>query len=512
MKVFLKYLLWFLSFLTIVIFYLLNTSLGHYTIAQNLSSVLSKKTKNDLKVSALNIDNYPKIRMNIKINNGATALIEGEVKGKELDMDYHLFGNSFRYNAIHLKEKLDIKGHVSGLFSQPFIKGEGKVFEGEVAFSFIKTSKAFKNLKIALRDVNSKKVLIHLKKKPLLRGKADINAYFKYFSKYKSDGDALVYMKKANMPLVSGTVPFSFKSKIKFKDMEYFYDIGIKSDIGNMIVANGYYHKSKHEVKANYAVDLKELAYFEKFLKYKYSGSFQSEGEMNYYKKELTVTGQSNKFEGLLKYKYAKDKLELNLYGTSLVKLLRFFSYPRLLSAKVYGSIDYHIKDKIVLVNTKLKETKFRKTKMTDMIFNTTGIDMLKDTYNDSSFVGGYQNSVFSSTLKIDNGSDKHVYLTDTKMYSKTNAIKSKFEVKIAGEELYGGIYGTLENPKVSIDMQKLLKYQLNKRLGEWLGTEQKEEIKQKLNSVKEDVSKTLEEVDVESVKEKAKSFLNGFF
>ena len=146
------------------------------------------------------------------------------------------------------------------------------------------------------------------------------------------------------------------------------------------------------------------------------------------------------------------------------------------------------------------------------MIFNTTGIDMLKDTYSDSSFVGGYQNSVLSSTLKIDNGSDKHVYLTDTKMYSKTNSIQSKFEVKIAGEELYGGIYGTLKNPKVSIDMQKLLKYQLNKRLGAWLGTEQKEDIKQKLNSVKEDVSKTLEEVDVESVKEKAKSFLKGFF
>jgi hypothetical protein len=510
--VFWKYLLWFLSFLTIVIFYLLNTSLGHYTIAQTLSSVLSKKTKNTLEVSSLNIDNYPNIRMNIKINNGATAFIDGIVNGKELDIDYHLVGDSFRYNAFKLNEKIDIKGHAWGQLSQPFIEGEGKLFEGEVAFSFIKTAKAFKNLKMALRNVNSEKVLLHLKKKPLLVGKADINAYFKYFSKHKSDGDALVYMKRATMPRVSGTVPFSFKSKMKFKDMEYFYDIGIKSDIGNMIVADGYYHKSKHESKANYAVDIKELSYFENFLKHKYRGGFQSEGAMSYYKKKLIVTGQSNKFGGLLKYKYVKEKIELNLYGVSLVKLLRFFSYPPLLSAKVYGSIDYHIKDKIVLMNTTLKEAKFRKTKMTDMIFNTTGIDMLKDTYDKSSFVGGYENSILSSTLKIDNGSDKHVYLTDTKMYSKTNAIQSKFEVKIVGEELYGDIYGTLKNPKVSIDMQKLLKYQLNKRLGEWLGTEQKEEITQKLNSVKEDVSKTLEKVDVESVKEKAKSFLNGFF
>ena len=512
MKVFWKYLLWLLSFLTIVIFYLLNTSLGHYTMAQTLSSVLSKKTKNSIEVSSLNIDNYPTVSMNVKINSSATAFLKGEINSKEIDMNYHLVGNSFHYNSINLKEKLDITGHISGLLSQPFIKGEGKIFEGKLAFSFMKSSKAFKNLKIALRNVNSKKVLVHLKKKPLLIGKADINAYFKHLSKYKSDGEALVYMKKASMPLVSGTVPFSFKSKIKFKDMEYFYDIGIKSNIGNMIVADGYYHKSKHEAKANYAVELKDLSYFEKFLKHKYSGDFQSEGEMKYFKKELTLTGQSNKFEGLLKYKYAKDKVELNLQGVSLVKLLHFFSYPPLLSAKVYGSIDYHIKDKIVLINSKLKEARFRKTKMTDMIFNATGIDVLKDTYDYSSFVGGYQNAVLSSTLKIDNGADKHIYLTDTKMYSKSNAIKSKFEVKIAGEELSGGIYGTLEKPRVSIDMQRLLKYQLSKRLGDWFGTDQKEVIKQRLNSVKEDVSKTLEDVNVESVKEKAKSFLNGFF
>jgi len=512
MKVFWKYLLWLLSFLTIVVFYLLNTSLGHYTMAQSLSFFLSKKTKNSLKVSSLNIDNYPKVSMNIEINSGAIASFKGEVDGRKLDMEYHLTGNSFHYNSIDLKEKLDIKGHMSGLYSQLSVEGEGKIFEGDVAFSFIKTAKEFKNVKIALRDVNSKNVLIHLKKKPLLRGKADINAYFRHFSKYKRDGEALIYMKKATMPLVSGDVAFSFKSKVKLKDIEYFYDIGVKSDIGNMIVADGYYHKSKHEAKANYALDLKELAYFEKFLKHKYSGSFQSEGEMKYYKKELMVTGQSNKFEGLLKYKYAKEKLELNLYGVSLVKLLRFFSYPPLLSAKVYGSIDYHIKDKIILINSKLKRTKFRKTKMTNMIFNKTGIDILKDTYNDSSFIAGYQKSVLYSTLKIDNGSDKHLYLTDTKLYSKTNAIKSKFEVKIAGQELYGGIYGTLKNPKVSIDMQKVLKYQLKKQIGSFLGTEKKELIKQKLNSVKSDVSKTLEEVDVQSVKEKAKSFLNGFF
>ena len=512
MNVFWKYLLWFLSFLIIVIFYLLNTSLGHHNMAQGLSFFLSKKTNNELKVSSLNINNYPKISMNIKINNSATAFFEGVVNGKKIDMDYHLIGNSFKYNTIHIEEKLDIKGHVSGLLSKPLIVGEGEVFDGEVAFSFIKLSKIFKNLKMALRGVNSQHILTYFKKRPLLRGKVDINAYFKYFSKYKSDGEALIYIEKATIPLVSGYLPFTFKSKIKFKDIECFYNIGMKSDIGNMIFTDGYYHKGKHKAKAKYSLDFRELTYFEKFLKHKYHGSFQSKGEIEYSKKELTVIGKSHKFEGLLTYKYLKNKLKLNFQEVSLVKLLRFFSYPPLLSSKVYGSIDYDIKDKIVVINTKLKETKFRKTKMTEMILNTTGIDMLKDTYNESSFVGGYQNSILYSTLKIDNGSDKYIYLRDTQMYSKTNAIKSKFEIKIGGEELYGGIYGTLKHPKVSIDMQKILQYQFNKRLENWWGTDEKKNIKKKLNSVKKDVSKSLNKLNSDRVKEKVKSFINGFF
>ena len=446
MQVFWKYILWLLSFLTIVIFYLLNTSLGQYTMTQSLSYFLSNKTKNSLKVSSLNIDNYPKVSMNIEINRGAIASFHGEVHGRKIDMDYHLTGNSFKYNSIDLKEKIDIKGHISGLYPKFLVEGEGETFEGDVAFSFIKTPKEFKSLKIALRDVNSKNILIYLKKKPLVHGKADIDAHFRSFSKYKRDGEALIYMEKATIPSVSRDKIFSFKSKMKFKN------------------------------------------------------------------KELIVTGESDTFEGLLKYKYSKNKLELNLYGTSLVKLLRFFSYPALLSAKVYGSIDYDIKNKIVILHSKLKQTKFRKTKITDMIFNRTGIDILKDTYDDSSFIAGYQNSILYSTLRIDNGRDKHLYLTDTKLYSKTNAIKSKFEMTIGGQELYGGIYGTLKNPKVSIDMQKILKYQLEKQIGSFLGIGKKELIKRKLNSVKEDLSKSLEEVDVERVKEKAKSFLNDFF
>ena len=510
MRLFFKYLLWFFSFLTVVILYLLQTQLGHHTLAQFLSSYLTKNSNNRLEVYSLKIDSYPILEMNITINDRADVHLKGIVDNSKIDMNYHLVGESFHFNSLKLEDSLDIKGEISGILSSLSIKGDGTLFDGDVDFSFRKELDAFYNMSLILRDVDSKKVLKFLHHKELIDGRADIDAKFKRFSKYQKDGKAVIIIRDAKMPTVSGGVDFGLKSEIEFKDVEYLYRGGIKSKIGNLTIVDGYFHQRKKEAHGLYSITLKDLSYFEPFLKHKYQGGFEGEGKFEY-RDGIYVTGESDKFGGITKYNYKKDSVELELKGVSLVKLLEFFSYPKLLSAKVYGSIDYEIADKIVLINTKLKETRFRKTKITDMISKTIGIDMLQDVYNNSSFVGGYENHILKSTLKIDNGK-RHVYLTDTKMSSKNNSINSKFEVKIAGQELYGDIYGTLKNPKVSIDMKKLLKYQLNKRLGDLLGTKNRESIKKEFKSVKKDVTKTLEKIDVKSVKEKAKSFLNDFF
>jgi len=146
------------------------------------------------------------------------------------------------------------------------------------------------------------------------------------------------------------------------------------------------------------------------------------------------------------------------------------------------------------------------------MLYKTAGIDLLSGTYDKSTFTGGYQNNILTSELRIDDGKS-HLYLVDTKMNSKSNSVNSKFEIKMQGQEIYGDIYGTLQDPKVSVDMSRLLKYQMNKQMGAWLGTEKSDVVKKELKSVKKDVVKKLEDIDVvDDVTQTAKSLLNGFF
>ena len=128
------------------------------------------------------------------------------------------------------------------------------------------------------------------------------------------------------------------------------------------------------------------------------------------------------------------------------------------------------MKEKILIINTKLKQTHFKHTKLSDIIYDKLKVDMLVGGYDQSYFLAGYQDSVLSSTLKIDNGIN-YIYLTDTKMNMLNNSINSKFEMKLKNQEIVGKIYGTLKNPKVWINKRKYFQHETKRHLGSWLRT-----------------------------------------
>ena len=510
MRTFIKYFLWFLSFLIILFFYFINTSSGHSNLGYWVESYLSKKTFNDIKVHSLDLRKYPHIVMDITVNGSANVLLEGKVDKYNIDMDYHLKGKAFKFNNFHIEDDIDVNGTLLGPFSKLLVVGKGHVFDGNVVYKFTKVPRQIKNMNIQLKAANSHKVLTFLNKPLIVEGKVDVDANFKSFSNYKKRGQAKIVMTHALMPEVAAKVPFSLAATIHFDDIAYKYVGKIESKIGNLSVTDGTYHQSRKVVQATYALHLKDLAYFEKFLKHKYIGALDTKGSV-VYDNGLLVKGTTHKFGGTLDYVYKKENIVLNLKGVYLERLLKQFSYPIVLRSDVFGTVDYNMKNKIVLINTELKKTRFMQTKMTKTIYNTVGIDLLSGEYDNSSFTAGYQNNVLSSELKIDDGKN-HLYLVDTKMNAKNNKVNSKFELKMQGQEIYGDIYGTLKNPKVSVDMRKILKYQMNKQMGAWLGTENSEVIKKELKNRTKEVKEKLKDVDLKNVTDGAKLLMDGFF
>ena len=499
MRSFFKYFFWFLSSGTLVIFYFLNTPAGHQNLGYLVEDFLSKKTYNKIKVDSLNIEQYPYIEMQLQVNDTANVTLKGEVDKYNIDMYYHVVGDSFTFNDFHLEDKIDVEGDFSGAFSSLRVRGDGSAFEGGVNYSFTKIPTKIKEMNVVMKQVNSEKLLKFLKQEPHVTGLADVDAQFQTFSKYEKEGSAKIYMDKVFISKFVAEEPFVLNTTIDFKNIVYQYKGTLESDRGRLVFKNGEYNKSTKVAQADYKLHLKELGDFEKLLKRKYKGSLDTQGSV-IYDKGLEIKGDTQKFGGELKYVYKKENIDLKLKALSLEKMLHQFSYPVIFSSNVYGEINYNMKDKIVLINTDLKETRFRKTKLTNMLYTASGINLLSEVYDKSSFSGGYQNSILSSLLKIDNGKS-HIYLTHTKMDAISNKINSKFEVKMQGQEIYGDIYGTLQDPKVSVDMKKLLKYQMNKQLGSLFGTDKQETIKKELKSI-----------DIDDVTNTAKSLMDSFF
>jgi hypothetical protein len=503
MRVLMKYIFWLLSLFFLTIYYLLGTTLGHLNIRCLVENHYSKKLENKLEVLSLNLEGYPYIIAELRINDGALLSLEGDTDKEDMNLSYHLRGESFQWDTYAISNPIDLKGKLEGKSSELLVKGEGEILDGEIRYSFIRKSSRIEALEVMLDDISSEKLVKFLEYDFEVEGDIDLFMDFEYYSSFRKKGLSKITMKKAVMPKVSEEVEFSLDGEVIYKDLlrEFFLDI--HSDIGKLRIANGYYNKSADLMKAEYGLHINELSYFEKLLGHKYQGQLNTAGKVKYEAEKLSLLGDSKSFGGLLDYDYKNNYLELEFKGVSLEKLLRQLSFPALLSSKIYGTASYDIEDEIILLNTKLKETRFRRTKMTDKIYEVTDIDIRKDVYNNSTFTAAYQNSILTSFLQIDNGVN-HLYLKDTRMNSKTNEITANFEVAIEGQEFLGEVYGTLEDPKVSLDMSKLIKYQINKKIENFFG---RRKVLPK-NNIKNEV----DDIELKVIKYKTRAFLDGFF
>ncbi|MCK5855166.1 MAG: hypothetical protein KAG56_08085 [Sulfurovaceae bacterium] len=472
MRRFLYYSIILLSFIAVVVFYFLKTASGHRNIGYFIEDYLSNKTYNKIKVHSLNLENYPHIVIKLQINSTANISLKGEVSNHDINMKYHLTGDSFKFNDLHLKDKIDINGTLFGAFSSLLVTGEGSVFDGEAKYRFVNIPHTLKDMSIEMKSVNLVKILSFLDEEAYIKGVANIDAEFKTFSKYEKDGKAKIYMQKAFIPLLTKKMPFVLNSTIDFQEVEYHYEVDMHSDIGKISLKDGEYHEGKKIAKGKYEIYLKDLLFLKKMLNYTYEGSLDTNGTVEYDNSTgvVVVKGQTEQFGGGLYYLYSKNNLDVKFREVSLAKLSHHFSFPLFFSSTIYGVAKFNMKEKRVIVNIDLKKTSFNKSKLSDILYDKLNIDILENVYDKSYFSGGYQHSLFSSTLKINNGKE-YIYLMDSELDVGNDKIHSKLEIKMQGQELFGEIHGTLKNPKVWIDKNRYIQHQTDKHLGNWLGT-----------------------------------------
>jgi len=461
---FFKYFIYFLILLSIVLFYFLFTPLGHQNIYTFIGNKLSKKAEMFIEVRAIDVTQYPHVRIVMNIERKAKLTLLGHLDDARIDMDYTLTSNCIATEHCKIDDDINISGHVQGAFTKLNIIGKGIALDGNVSYSGIKYPDKAKDVHLSMQDINSRKLLKLLGQTAIIKGKANADLYFKLMDEQHKKGYLNYEVKDENFK----GLPLDLYTKVKFNNEEHTFNSTLRSAYLALDITKGTYNQKSKVTHAFYTVDIQDLSQLETLLGHKYQGQFYAMGEIAYVR-YLKITGLSKSLGGMTEFSFEKDKLDIQLHDVLLQDIMYLLNIPSLLTATTTGSIDYTLIDNKLTVDTKLKHARFMPSKLADNIKKKSDVNLLKEEFNHSTLQLTYQNSTILGELKLANA-HSHAYLTHTKINTNKNSINTFFDVKMQRQEFSGKVYGSLDNPKVNLNMQKLVRYQMDKQVDKMIG------------------------------------------
>jgi len=443
--------------------------MGEKSLYHFATTTLSKKSDLRLDVKSIDISHYPQVSIVMLVEKKAKLTLSGSIDTNALDMDYTLTSNCIATELCTIDDIIDIKGHIKGLFSKLIIEGKGTALEGKVNYTAIKYSDKVENLHINMEDINSSKLFKLMGETAYITGKANAQAHFYFMNEKHKNGYFVYNVKDKNFK----GIPLTLSSKIDIHDDKHTFVMDISSDMMTLELSKGHYNQTDKIAEASYVLDIKNFNALENILGYKPQGSFYARGKI-LYDQTLKITGLSKSFEGLTDFTFEQNKLKIKLDNILIEKITQLFPFTQILTANATGDIVYNTLKDTLLTKTKLKNAKFTHTKLIDIIRKKSGAKILKETFDNASLNFTYKDNTILGNLKLANP-HSHIYLTNTTIDTKLNTINAYFDFNMQKQVFSGKVYGRLDDPKVNLNMQKLIRYQMDKQVDKMIGKNNRE-------------------------------------
>jgi len=459
-----KYFIYLLIFILLILFYFLFTPLGQQNIYDFIGKKLSNKTDLQVEIKTIDITHYPQVHIILNIERKAKLTLWGELDYAHIDLDYTLTSDCIATEHCKIDDDIHIKGHVKGLFRKLDITGKGTALDGNVTYSGMKYTDRAEDIKLIMRDVNSSKLLRLMGEDAIIHGKADANIDFAYMDETHQIGTILYHVKDQNFK----GIPLDLSTKIDIKNEKHTFNIDVTSPYLTLNITKGTYNQKEKKANAFYVLDVKDLSKLDKLLGSTYKGDFYARGVLSY-DKFLKITGLSKTFGGMTEFSFAKDGLKIHLDKAKLESIMSLFPMPPMLTANASGDIYYNFMQETVVVNTKLNNAKFIECNLARVIRKKADVNMLKEVFDDAHLDLTYHHNIIRGDLLLANN-HSHLYLKNTKINTEENSINAYFDFKVQRQEFSGKVYGSLDNPKVNLNMQKLVRYQMDKQVDKMIG------------------------------------------
>lgn len=385
--------------------------------------------------------------------------LNGPLSKKWINMDYELSAARLPSHICTIEDDVNITGHLYGPYTRLYIRGEGTALNGQIDFDGLKVYNELKDLNIKMTDIHANKLYTLMGLTDLPHGKATVEAHFKYLNKETKKGTLTYSLRDATYE----TLPLSLSSDFNIDNDLYRFSADINLNGIKSKVAKGIHDATKKTTHAFYTLDIQNLALAEALLGHKYYGPFYATGEIDY-KNALQIRGLSKTFGGITDFLYKDDILYVDFENASFKNIMTLLDYPTYLDASTNGSLNYDFKKELLLVNTKLDDAKFLKSDLVEKAYKIADINLLYETFDASALDIKYQNNIIKGSIKLAN-LESHIYFTNAHINTKQKSINAYFDVYIQNREFTGKIYGSLDKPKIDLNMKKLIEHEMDRQI-----------------------------------------------
>jgi hypothetical protein len=355
-----------------------------------------------------------------------------------------------------------------------------------------------------MKKIACDKALLLLKQKPLVAGVCSLQAEVPLWSDLEKTGEVNATLHRGGVYLrnvlerfalrLPDTIMIAGRGHLKLHNSGvHDFDANLSSNMGQFELFEGAYREVDRGLKAQYRLDIQELSDWQQLTKKRYSGAIETVGELAYHDNRLKIVGASDSLGGELRYRYDEGALEAHMQALSLSKMLHFFSYPAFMQGEIGGTGSYLFKNATGVFNLSGEHTGFKDASVTRRIAKSTGINLAKEDFATTGFSATLQDSIVAYDLEFLTEEGGFLRLYDAKMDATRNSIDAKFGLSLQDAEYYGSLTGSVDAPKVDLDLGRLLEFKAKQEMDAFFGA---------------GTSQKLKSLDANKVK----SFIKSFF
>ncbi|HIC43915.1 MAG TPA: hypothetical protein EYO73_06380 [Sulfurimonas sp.] len=259
---------------------------------------------------------------------------------------------------IPLRGEFFTKGSIKGKEPIYKIQGTSNLASSQTKYTLKLQDKKPQELVLQVQDASLAKVLYMLGKDKFAEAKLNINLNLQDLDPKTLKGTALIKLRKGyiNQKVMKKaynvTLPkthFSLNTQANLNSSNITYNFSVNSNLAK-ILSKGNIQPQSLKTKAQYSINIKELALLKPIIKGPFRGHFSTNGKISGDKKELKIKGKSDLAKSNTSYTLVLNDLspssaELDISKAKLSKLLYLIGEPS------YAEGDLDIEAKVTSIS-----------------------------------------------------------------------------------------------------------------------------------------------------------------